>query len=285
MNNLRLLAMVILTAMVFTSCRRELAESIQSAEDNAAIETEYAQVYDVVADYASTDTRTGKTDDNILPSGASVSFADTTFTDGDGIEFTIDYGVLDHGASFKGILCKDGRYRAGKIHVSMDHHWSDTPVTINITISTADEYYVGNGTKMYKLSGLKTITRSSATSYSVTVTNATLQRDNGTISWSSNREITQTHDAGAGWYDDEYEISGSASGTNVNGVTFTVNTVTPLKKKLTLGCLSTFVSGDLMLTNSNGKMLEINYDSYNNEACDKSVTITYNGTTKVIQVW
>lgn len=285
MNNFRLLTMIALAAIAFTSCKKELTESIQSAADNAAIETEYSHIYDVVADYVSTDPRTGKTEDLILASGATVVFNDTTFTDGDGIDLYLDFGPLDHGASFKGILCKDGRYRAGKIHVTMDHRWNDFPVALTITIAGSDEYYVGNGTKMYKVSGTKTVTRTSAVSYTVEVTNAKLQRDNGTVSWQSSRAITQSYDAGAGWYNDEYTVSGSASGENANGVSFNVVTTTPLKKKLTLGCLTTFTAGKLMLTNSNGKVLEINYDSYNNEACDKTVTVTYNGRTSVIQVW
>ena len=99
MNNVRLLIWVTIAATIFTSCRKEADESIQSAQDNAAIETEYSQVYDVVADYVSTDPKTGKTDDLILPSGATVQFGDTTFTDGDGIDFTINYGPLDHGGA------------------------------------------------------------------------------------------------------------------------------------------------------------------------------------------
>lgn len=285
MNKYRILTLIAVATVVFSSCRKEFSESVQSASDNAAIETEYSQIYDVVADYASTDHRTGKTDDMILPSGANVTFADTTFDDGDGIEFTIDYGPLDHGTSYKGILCGDGRYRAGKIHVGMNNRWTNFPVTLNVTISTADDYYIGNGTKMYKLSGNKTIQRNNATSYRVIVDNATLQRDNGTVTWASDRNITRTYDAGPGWYNDEYEISGGASGTNANGGTFMVATLHPLKKKLTLGCLSTFVAGELTLTNGNGKVLDINYDSFNNEACDKTVTVTYNGQSKEIQVW
>jgi hypothetical protein len=285
MKKYRIVVLIAFATVIFTSCRKELSENIQSASDNAAIETEYAQIYDVVADYASSDPRTGKNEDLILPSGAVVTFADTTFDDGDGIEFTLDYGPLDHGTSYKGILCGDGRYRAGRIHVGMNNRWNTFPVVLNVTISTADEYYVGNGTKMYKVSGNKTIQRDNATSYRVIVTNATMQRDNGTISWDSDRSITRTHDAGPGWYNDEYEISGSASGTNANGGSFIVATLHPLKKKLTLGCLSTFVKGELTLTNGNGKVLNINYDTFNNEACDKTVTVTYNGQSKDIQVW
>jgi hypothetical protein len=284
MNQFRKLPLFFVFLVVFSSCNKDRNESIQSAQDNAAIETEYSEIYDVVTDYVSNDHRTGKTDDYILASGAEVWFNDTTFTDGDGVDLTLDYGRLENGSGSKGVVCKDGRYRAGKIHVSMDKRWTESP-TINVSIASSDEYYVGNGTKMYKVTGLKTITRTSATAYSVEVTNATMQRDNGSVSWNSSRAVNLSYDAGQGWYNDEYEISGSASGTNANGVTFMATTQTPLKKRLSLGCISTFISGKLIVTNSNDKMLEVNYDSYNNEACDKAVTVTYNGKSSVVQVW
>lgn len=286
MKNILLFAAVLFGIVLLSSCRKDFAESVQSAEDNSQVETEYSQIYDAVADYSASNSITGKTDDYILPSGAVVTFIDSIFTDGDGVDFTIDYGPLDHGASYKGILCKDGRYRAGKIRVGMTNKWSEVPDTLTISIPSSFDYYVGNGTNMYKLTGTKKIIRTTATSYSVSVTNASLQRDNGTITWDAERTITQTYDAGIGWYGDEYEITGNATGINVNGEAFTVVTTTPLRKKLALGCLSTFVAGKLELTNVvSGRTLGIDYDSYGNEACDKTVTVTYNGRTRTITLW
>lgn len=283
--NTRLLIFALAVGFVVSSCRKDLKESIQSAEDNAQVENEFSAIYDAVSDFAAEDNRTGKTDEYILPSGAVVSFIDSSFTDGDGVHFTIDYGPLNNGGSSKGILCKDGRYRAGKVGVLMSKRWSENGCEIVISIPSSNEYYAGNGSNMYKITGTKTITRTSATSYSVVVANATMQRDNGTVSWQSQRTITLTKDAGIGWLNDEYEISGSASGTNVNGDEFTVSTVTPLLKKLSLGCLSTFVSGTLKLENSNGKELLLNYDTFGNQACDKTATVTYNGKSKNITLW
>lgn len=277
-----IISVLLLTA---SSCRKELTESVLSAQDNAAMETEYSEIYDVVSDYISNDSKTGKTDDLVLPSGATVTFIDSLLYDGDGIAFTIDYGPLQHGGSNQGILCRDERYRAGKIQVGMTNRWSQTPCVVTIAISSSDNYYVGNGTKMYKLTGLKTITRTSGSSYSVEVTNATLQRENGVANWNSNRIVTQTYDAGIGPWNDVYQITGTASGTNKNGEAFTVEITTPLKKKIATSCLSTFVSGELLLTNSNGKVLSVNYDTYGNEACDKTATVTFNGQSRDIQVW
>jgi hypothetical protein len=285
MKNIRLLILVTLPLIFIASCRKEVQESIQSAEDNAQIETEYAQIYEVVTDYAANNSRTGKTDDYMLPSGAMVTFTDTTFDDGDGVDFLIDYGPLNHSGSYKGILCKDGRYRAGVVHVGLSNHWSNIPSTLTIAISSADNYYVGNGNKMYKITGTKVVNRTSDSSYTVTVTDATLQRDNGIAYWNANRTITRTFDAGQGWLNDEYTITGSATGTNANGVAFTAQTVTPLLKKLSVGCLSTFVAGKLVITNSNGNTFSIDYDVFGNKECDKTVNVTYNGKTRTITLW
>jgi hypothetical protein len=113
--------------MMLASCRKQALESFQSAEDNAQLETEFAQVYEAVADYAASDARTAKTEDYLLPNGALVSFTDSVFSDGDGIDFEIDYGPLGT-TSPKGRLCKDGRYRAGKVHVGMNKRWSEVPL-------------------------------------------------------------------------------------------------------------------------------------------------------------
>ena len=278
------LVLVSLLLLLISSCKKQSSDNIDSAQDNAAFETEYAQIYDVVSDFASTDSHTGKTDDFILPNGARVIFTDSLLSDGDGLVFTIDYGLLDHGGSTKGIPCRDGRYRAGKIHVAMTDRWSNVPCVVNITITTADNYYVGNGSTMYQFSGLKTITRSSATAYTVEVTNATLQRDNGTATWSCNRTVAITYNAPGGVWDDEFEMIGTASGTNKNGMAFTVETLSPLKKIVSLSCLTTFVKGKWQL-NSGDNTITVDYDPDNNEQCDKKVAVTVNGRTRTVEVW
>jgi len=271
--------------LFFSSCKREFLESVQSAEDNAQIETEFAQIFEAVADYAANDSRTNKTDDFLLPNGAVIVFTDSLFNDGDGIDFDILYGPLNNGGSNKGRLCKDGRYRAGTVHVGMTSRWSETPCVITIAISSSDQYYSGNGSKMYQITGTKTITKTSASSFTVVVQNATMQRDNGIVSWNAERTVTKTKDPGAGWLNDEYTITGTADGINANGDAFTAQTTTPLVKLMSLGCMSTFITGKIAVTNSNGKVLSIDYDSFGNAACDKVATIYFNNRSRNITLW
>lgn len=277
--------LTLLGMLFFSSCKREFLESIQSAEDNAQIETEFSQIFETVADFAATDGRTAKTDDFLLPSGAIVTFTDSLFNDGDGIDFKVNYGPLNNVGSSKGRLCKDGRYRAGIINVGMSSRWSEIPCVITIAISSTDQYFAGNGTNMYQITGTKTITKTSATSYTVEVLNATLQRDNGVVSWNAERTITKTKDPTSGWQNDEYTITGSADGINANGDAFTAQTTTPLVKLMSLGCLSTFITGKISVTNINGKVLSIDYDSFGDAACDKTATIYYNNRSRNITLW
>ena len=264
------------------SCKKEQDESVLSAEDNSAIETEFAQVYEVSADFLATDAKTGKQENLILPDGATIAFEDSIFTDLDGIACVIDYGTLDHGSSYKGIPCRDGRYRAGKIHVGMSNRFSETGCNLLLTITSADEYYVGDGTKMYKLAGLQTIVRTSDSTFTQTVQNGYLQRENGTAYWTCERTISLLHPTGNSWWNKEYAVSGTVSGTNKNGVTFTSETITPLHKKLELGCLNTFISGKEKLKNTNGSELAIDYG---NGTCENTLAVTVNGINKSITVW
>jgi len=277
--------LTLLGMLFFSSCKREFLESIQSAEDNAQIETEFSQVFEAVADFAANDGRVNKTDDFLLPSGATVVFTDSLFNDGDGIDFDINYGPLNSGGSTKGRLCKDERYRAGIVHVGMTSRLSEIPCIVTIAISSSDQYYAGNGTKMYQLTGTKTVTKTSANSYNVEVLNATMQRDNGIVSWNAERTITKTNDPGAGWENDEYTIEGSADGINANGDAFTAEIVSPLVKEMSLGCMSTFIQGEIAVTNSNEKVLSIDYDSFGDAACDKTATIYYNNRSRNITLW
>jgi hypothetical protein len=58
----------------------------------------------------------------------------------------------------------------------------------------------------------------------------------------------------------------------------------PLLKKLELGCASTFISGVVTIENETGGILILDYDPYNDQACDKVARVTINGLSKIIFV-
>lgn len=285
-----LLRFITLIALLVTihSCKKDSGVKEYSAEDNTAIETEYAQIFDVVADYLSSDSITRKTENTIFPEGIAVSFIDRTYSDSDGIVCAIDYGSLDHGSSYKGIPCRDGRYRSGKIHVAISKRWTVVGTVAIVTINSSDEYYVGDGSKMYKVSGWETITRTGDSTFSIEIENATLQRENGTMTWTASQTVRLLNGNTFGLWNTAYEISGTSQGTNKNGDAFTAEIISPafsLKKNITLGCIGTFVSGNVSIVNtvkSDDNKFSIDYGEGN---CDNSVTLMSKNGTKTIQVW
>ena len=97
----------------------------------------------------------------------------------------------------------------------------------------------------------------------------------GTISWTSDRvrewiagSTTESRD------DDQYSITGSASGTAANGNTFTATVQEPLIRILALGCRKHFVDGVVLVTISGKPDRTIDFG---NGACDDQAVMTING--------
>ncbi len=266
------------TGLMMVSCRKdagETVETITSAEDNSTAENEFTSLFDIADDFSSNDGRTrGNT---ILPSGAVVTFSDSSFTDGDGVECSIDFGPLKTSVP-KGTLCNDGRFRAGVIHISLSKRYLLDSSEVTITANESDNYYAGSdGVNLTKLTGSIKLLRVSDSEIKIDVTNAKAVNDKGTVSWQSTRTITKTIDNGPGLLGDVFQITGSASGINRNNENFTVTIDVPLVKKVEMGCARTFVKGKITLTNvSSGKNIQIDYDPYNNQACDLVAKATIN---------
>ena len=282
-----MLGMAVLANMFMVSCKRdkiEALETITSAEDNSTAESEFTAAFDLGDDVASSDGRLKKAGTSILPSGAVLTITDSSFTDGDGKEFNVDFGPLGTVAPL-GKLCGDGRYRAGKINFTLSAPYLSIGSILTISISDSDKFFGGNGSQMTQISGTKVITRTQANQFTVAVTNGKATNDNGTVTWAANRTITRISDAGPGLLGDVFEISGSASGTNRKGEAFTVTIDVPLKKKVDVGCAQTFVKGKLTLKNTDsGKEIIIDYDPFGNEACDRVAKATINGKDNIYTV-
>lgn len=261
----------------FFACKKETKETLEtitSAEDNSTAENEFTSVFDVADDFTSNDTRT-RSGNTILPSGAIVIFTDSVFTDGNGIAFTIDFGPIKTSIP-KGIICNDGRFRAGKLHFTASKKYKEIGNVITVSATDADGYYGGSdGVNMTNLTGTLTLTRISDMGINVNVSNAKAVNDKGTVYWQSNRTITKTVDNGAGLIGDIFEVTGSASGINRNNENFTITIDEPLIKKIQSGCARTFVKGKITLTNtSSNKTIKIDYDPLNDQACDLKAKAT-----------
>jgi hypothetical protein len=275
-----LLAIFAIISLTFFGCKDNstdpVLETLTSAEDNSTVESEYANIFEYVNDEGENNSELSgvKSGNNseileatvLLPDCATKSIDTSTRT------LTIDFGT-------ENCLCQDGNYRRGKIRAQFIGKFREIGSKVIVTL---EDYYVNDN----KVTGKKTIERIEQYKWSIEVEGASITTSKGTISWNSNRTVERT----AGYltslniWDDEYVYTGSAEGTNRKGVDFTVNIDQPLKKKIQLGCFSTFISGKLTIVNDKGDTLKVNYDPDNNEACDKKVEVEINGVKRIIYV-
>lgn len=269
--------------ILFSSCKKKTDDTTDSdtsaASDNALAEGTYNDVHNI-SDQAYNNNVTSyspvlSSEDKGICSSCVLSIVlDTTTNPVAGTHtMSITFGS---GNATTNCLCMDGRYRRGTINVTWTGHYRDPGSSHTITFTN---YYVNDNQVM----GTKTVTNNGYNTaghltFSISV-NGTIIKANGggTITWTSSR--TREWVAGEStptWSDDEYLITGSASGTNAAGNSFTAAITSPLDIKLNCRWI---VAGTFTITPSGKPTRTVDFGS---GACDDQATVTINGTTYAI---
>ncbi|MFD1870936.1 hypothetical protein [Hymenobacter bucti] len=177
-------------------------------------------------------------------------------------------------------LCPDGRYRRGILRAVFSGPYRQAGAVVTISRTS---YFVNDNQHL----GTRIITSLGSGSFDLAVQDASIIFANGggTTAWSSQRRYVRT--AGFGTpsiLGDSYSITGSLTGTNRRGISYTAAIQQPLLKKFALGCARHFVAGTIELTNTNAKAMLLNYDPTGTQACDNIASVTLNGRTYPIQL-
>jgi len=189
--------------------------------------------------------------------------------------------ILDFGDSCVG---DDGIIRSGKI-IS---HITGLYVDVNsVVTSTFDNFYETINGVAHQIQGTQVITNlghnaANHPHFSNVVTNASVTYADGTIHWNSQleNEWVAGYDTYLNPFDDEYNVTGSTSGTDINGTAFTVNITTALHTKFCTTLWSWIVSsGTLDVVNAGYPTITVDYGQ---DTCDWTFTVTVNGTTYTI---
>ncbi len=221
---------LLLLVFVFTlqSCtKRRANRSTVTSQDFAMMENSFNDIFKVTED-ALKDNDLEKSSSGLSAFGSncatvtvSPAFPDTTFPK----TVTIDFGSTN---------CTDnyGTNRRGIITATVSGYYR-TPGTV-ISVTTQNFYHNDN-----KVEGTKTITnlgQNSAgnTHFSIEIDNGKVTYTNGDITTYESSRIRewvlgeQTQGL-FGVLDDEYDITGTASGVNRNGLNYTMEITSPLR--------------------------------------------------------
>ena len=257
--------------LFLNNCKKAEQDDISViAKDNAIADKAFADVKSMSDNAANNNSSffIAETEQSMFGSNVVITY-DTV---NNNKRITIDFGTTN-------TLCSwDGAYRRGKIIITYTGKYRDPGTIITITF---DNYAVDDN-EIDNISS-KTITNngrntSGKLTYTVQVTSKILTYDKRTVTWTS----TRTNEWIAGentifnWQDDEYLITGNASGISGSGNPWTISVTKALHVKLncrwiTEGTVDILPSGKLNI------VLD-----YGNGNCDHLATATYNG--KVNQI-
>lgn len=218
-----------------------------------------------------------KTDgyEGILSHCATIKFDTLNAANADTI--TVDFGSIN-------CLGHDSRYRRGKIFISYGGsvtYW-DSLAQISITTTPDNSYFVNDNQVIGTITIINNGHISNRLTRSISENGLIIKPNNqGTITWNCNL----THEVWAGentptiWLDDEYHISGTASGTLTNGAPFTAVITNSLIMKMVCRWL---VSGAYDITPGNKSQRHVDYSPPNNGQCDNLITVTINSNTYTV---
>lgn len=255
----------------------EVTETHAGTEQSLQTYNELLSSYDIIEDFVSSADMFMKKDESLLPPEVVVTVIDAIYTDGDGVEVVLDFGEL--GAEPHGLLCKDKKYRAGKVRITADKPYGDSGAKVSITFPEDDPFYSGSGDKMMRIDGNLIVQRMEDNLVNMHCTSLQFYDGEEEISLVTDLMIEKTNDAGAGIIDDEMSLSGEMLLETVTGQV-KLTTVSPLKKKYTLDCAQHIIAGHLDVDQSNSvSKITVDFDPMLDEACDNKVSITINGKT------
>ncbi|MDA7748298.1 hypothetical protein OAJ52_04270 [Bacteroidia bacterium] len=257
----------------------EITETDETSQISLNVVSEILSTFDIVQDWSTGDLLYFKKDESLMPSDVVVSYLDTSFIDGDGIKLGFNFGFL--GQSPHGLLCKDGKYRAGYFTVSLNRHPQEIDAKLVIEFPEDNPFYSGDGESMTEISGAMVIKRISDDELKLTtaqlsvIENKEAKRVDATIA------IRELADNGYGIVNDQLSFDGTLSVTD-NQLTISLATTLPLRKNYTLECAKNIVEGKLNVNISNSiSAIDIDFDPDNDAACDNKVSLCINGKTVI----
>lgn len=275
MNKKQTLALGIMASFLvtfsFVGCKKDSKEDTDTstAQDNSLAESNYNDVNTMVDASASAGTsfsfrmatNGNERIENIFSGCGSVTIDTVSSTR----TIVIDFGTSN-------CLCVDGRYRRGKILANYTGKYRDSGTVVNISF---DNYFVNDNqikgthktTNLGKNAAGKLV-------YKVEVNGEIVKANNGgTITWISTRQREWVEGAATplNILDDVYSITGSASGTNAAGVSYTISITQALVRKMNCRW---FESGKVEIT-PNGKLTRTL--DYGSSGCDANATVTIAG--------
>lgn len=274
-------AFVCVSVLMLGSCERinhNQDNNESSAQNYGLLQTELATIMELVDEVSDQTTGKGTPSKFLLQNlskEAHIIVIDSSYFDGDDIEFVIDFGPVVK--PFKPTQkCLDGRFRAGKIHVRIKSHYIENSSESFVFTDANEEYWFGTDGKPSQILDLRmSITRD--LKERLMYKNVKFKVKQGEVESEFEGNLVLEKIAGIqtpGIMGDHYLLTGQGQIEHLDEE-FDWRIVAPLKKKIEPGCGMIPVLGEVLLENERtNKNISLDFDPFKNESCDRIVRAT-----------
>lgn len=274
-------AFICVSVLMLGSCERinhNQDNNESSAQNYGLLQTELATIMELVDEVSDQTTGKGAPSQFFLQNlskEAHIILIDSSYFDGDDIEFVIDFGPVVK--PFKPTQkCLDGRFRAGKIHVRIKSHYIENSSESFVFTDANEEYWFGTDGKPSQILDLRmSITRD--LKERLMYKNVKFKVKQGEVESEFEGNLVLEKIAGIqtpGIMGDHYLLTGQGQIEHLDEE-FDWRIVAPLKKKIEPGCGMIPVLGEVLLENERtNKNISLDFDPFKNESCDRIVRAT-----------
>jgi len=271
-------AFICVSVLMLGSCERinhNQDNNESSAQNYGLLQTELATIMELVDEVSDQTTGKGTPSKFLLQNlskEAHIIVIDSSYFDGDDIEFVIDFGPVVK--PFKPTQkCLDGRFRAGKIHVRIKSHYIENSSESFVFTDANEEYWFGTDGKPSQILDLRmSITRD--LKERLMYKNVKFKVKQGEVESEFEGNLVLEKIAGIqtpGIMGDHYLLTGQGQIEHLDEE-FDWRIVAPLKKKIEPGCGMIPVLGEVLLENERtNKNISLDFDPFKNESCDRIV--------------
>ncbi len=278
-----LLALVFMLGLIsMQSCERineNKENGLQLATDFCVMQSELASIIEVADEMGDQTTGKGTPSKFILGAfgkAASVKILDSTFFDGDGIEFEINFGSnkLPLSENQRGY---DGKYRAGTMHIKIQSHYIENTAKLELEIDKSDNFWVSaNPTQPKNMAISCSTIRQDSKTHSLAI-EALDFFGQKTISIEGTVQLFKLNNSNPGVIGNKYQILGKGV-IKESDDEQKWEIMQPLIKNVVPGCSGEYINGIASLKDSDkSTTTTLDYDPFENESCDKIVRVTIAG--------
>jgi hypothetical protein len=208
---------VILFLLFFISCEKapKFDTDIQTASDLVLAEAAFSQIFPTIHFI-------GKVEEGIYKGSDDFTCANYTITgsfDSSVVTVVIDYGEV-------GCNDIDGKFKKGKVIALFSNRWSLTGSTVDVSFETFE-------VDGKKLSGSIQCKNNGMNSFSITIMDGRIYNEDWSVSYNAIHSILQFEgfETDTIASDDAYSKTGTSTGINSNGISFSSEIISPIIKR------------------------------------------------------